>query len=450
MTSPRLRAAAGGPVSAAVARLVAAAGLLAAIAGLGAPAVGAAPAAGPARSTPGAPAAARARAPASLPPPPHLPVRGACLIAASTGQRLAAQDPERRLAIASTTKLMTALVVLQHVRNLATVYAQNDWLPAPDDSQLGLLPGQRMTVRGLIVAMMLPSADDAAEDLAYHVGGGSIARFVAWMNDEARTLRLTNTHFSTPIGLDRAGNYSTPCDLVALARYDLQHELFLRHVVALKAATVRVDGRPRRVVNINYLLDLYPWVNGVKTGHTTAAGYVLVASGTRDGMTLIDAVLHAPSIAARERDALALLRYGFRNFALVRAVRAGAVIAQVPVAQRPGVRAAVIAGGSFARVLPRAWPLVRRLELPRQLSGPLPRDARVGTLELEQRGRLLARIPLLLARPLKAVSVLTIAARILLRGTTLVGLGLALAALLSLLAWRVRPRGRDRVQNRSR
>jgi D-alanyl-D-alanine carboxypeptidase (penicillin-binding protein 5/6) len=397
------------------------------------------------------PAAEAAPASSRLPPMPPMNVRGFCLIAAATGQRLAAEHPRSELPIASTTKLMTALVVLQHVRNLSTVYAQNDWLPAPDDSQLGLRPGQRMTVRGLIIAMMLPSADDAAEDLAYHVGGGSIARFVGWMNADARALGLSRTHFSTPIGLDRPGNYSSPCDLAALARYDLEHEPFLRHVVALKAATVRVDGRPRRVVNINYLLDLYPWVNGVKTGHTADAGYVLVASGTRDGMTLIDAVLHASSIAARERDALALLRYGFGNFQLVRAVQAGAVIARLPVSQRPGVRAAVIAGSSFARVLPRAWPLVRRLALPRSLSGPLPAHARVGALELEQRGHVLARIPLLLARRLRAVSALTIAARILLRGTTLVGLGLALAALLSLLAVarRARPRGRDRVHDQS-
>src|SRR6201999_4620723 len=103
-------------------------------------------------------------------------------------------------------KLMTALVVLEHVHKLSTVFTQNDYTAASVDSQIGLEPGERMSVHDLLLAMMLPSADDAAEDLAYNVGHGSVARFVAMMNARARELHLTHTHYTTPIGLDTPGN----------------------------------------------------------------------------------------------------------------------------------------------------------------------------------------------------------------------------------------------------
>jgi D-alanyl-D-alanine carboxypeptidase (penicillin-binding protein 5/6) len=392
-------------------------------------------------------AAARAPAHRAASAPPRFAASGSCLIEESTGRALYTYAAERRLAIASTTKLMTALVVLEHVRHLSSVYAQNDYYPAPDDSQVGLRPGERMTVADLIVAMMLPSADDAAEDLAYHVGRGSIARFIAMMNAQARALHLTHTHYATPIGLDTPGNYSTPCDLVKLARYDLQHEPFLRRVVAMKRATLRSSDGPIGVTNLNTLLFRYPWVNGVKTGYTADAGYVLVASGTRDGMTLIASVLGTPSMAAREDDALALLDYGFAAFHRLKPVRRGQVIARLPVADRPGARAAVIAASTLVRVLPRGERVTRRLSLPRQLSGPLPRHARVGSLLLLAGGRPLATVPLLLARRLPAVSPLTVAARFLARPSSLSVLGLALGALLAAGWWRARGGRRKEVQH---
>src|SRR6202012_4638944 len=103
-------------------------------------------------------------------------------------QLLYGVNANRRVAIASTTKLMTALIVLQHVHKLSTIFTQNDYESASVDSQIGLEPGERMSVHDLLLALMLPSADDAAEDLAYNVGHGSVARFVGMMNAEARAL----------------------------------------------------------------------------------------------------------------------------------------------------------------------------------------------------------------------------------------------------------------------
>ncbi len=135
---------------------------------------------------------------------PRLNVRAATLVEASTGQQLYGVDPGRELPIASTTKLMTALLTLEHAR-LGRLFAEPDYYPAAVDSQIGLVPGERMSVHDLLLALLLPSADDAAEDLAYNVGHRSVARFVGMMNARARQLGLRHTHYSTPIGLDTRG-----------------------------------------------------------------------------------------------------------------------------------------------------------------------------------------------------------------------------------------------------
>jgi serine-type D-Ala-D-Ala carboxypeptidase (penicillin-binding protein 5/6) len=427
--------------------------LLAAVALLAPPSAGAAvgsPSAGAAVGSPsagaavGSPSAGAAVGSPSVvaAPGPALNVTGACLAEASTGQVLYTFGANGRLAIASATKLMTALVVLDREPRLGRTFVQNDYFPASGDSQIGLVPGERMSVHDLLVAMMLPSADDAAEDLAYNVGGGSVSRFVAMMNAQARALGLTHTHYSTPIGLDTPGNYSSPCDLVKLARYDLAHSAFFRRIVALPAATLRSGRYSRRVVNRNDLVARVPWINGVKTGHTLGAGYVLVASGTQAGMTLVGAVLGTVSEGARDANALALLGYGFAHFHLAQLVRAGAVMARVGVRDRPGFRAPVIAGASVSRVIAIGARVTTKALPPHQLVGPLPRHAVVGHLHVFVAGRLTDTVPLLLANRLPAVSSLTIAARFLTRPSTLVVvLAVALAALTGLvLTRRERPR----------
>jgi D-alanyl-D-alanine carboxypeptidase (penicillin-binding protein 5/6) len=378
---------------------------------------------------------------ASTVPAPHLPVTGAAMIDAASGQLLYGDAVDARLPIASTTKIMTALVTLDRVHRLGRVLAQNDWYPAPVDSQIGLVPGERMSVHDLLLAMLLPSADDAAEDLAYNLGGGSVSRFVAMMNAEAAALGLRHTHYTTPIGLDTPGNYSSPGDLVKLSAYVLAHSAFFRRAVSLPSAVLSTGRYRRVVVNLNDLVRRYRWINGVKTGHTLDAGYVLVASGTRHGLTLIDAVLGTPSEAARDSSALRLLEYGFAAFRQVDPVSAGEVLARRAVHDEPGRRAAVIATSGFERLLPRTDRVRVELKLPAQLTGPLPRGAIVGQATVLADGRPLARIPLALRRALPAVSPLTQAGRFLTRTPTLILLAAVFVAAVLGMARRRRPRG---------
>jgi D-alanyl-D-alanine carboxypeptidase (penicillin-binding protein 5/6) len=390
----------------------------------------------------GLPGGAAARAP-DAPSPPPIAASAYALYAPATGQMLAGSAADQERPIASTTKLMTAAIVLEHVHDLNTVFTYPDYHQAADDSQIGLRPGDRMTVRDLLIAMLLPSADDAAEDLADNVGHGSVTRFVGWMNAQARALHLTHTHYSTPIGLDTPGNYSSASDLVRLAAYDLSHFPVFARVVNMPTAQLST-GPVREVSNLNGLVADYPWVTGVKTGHTDGAGYVLVASGRRDGMSLISAVLGTDSETARDTDALALLDYGYRDFRTWTPIHAQQALAHLTVKDRPGLRVPVRAARSFTRVLARSSHVHLRVRVPHQLSGPLPSGAIVGSAAVLEGHRTLAHVPVVLERRLPAVSRLTLLARVITRPWVLALLAAATATLLAaglMVAGRRGPRG---------
>ena len=169
--------------------------------------------------------------------------------------------------------------------------------------------------------MMLPSANDAAHALAVRVGHTE-ARFVRQMNAEARRLGLSQTHYSTPIGLDDPHNYSSARDLARLAMLDMRDKSFA-NIVGLPRAELLTGAHPRLVQNRNDLVLRYPFVDGVKTGHTLDAGYVLVGAAHAHGASVISVVLGDPSVATRDADSLALLRYGLAQYKRVRPVVAG-------------------------------------------------------------------------------------------------------------------------------
>ncbi len=244
-------------------------------------------------------------APASAVAAPLLQARAATVIEADTGRVLYDRDDQQRVPIASTTKLMTAYVALAHATPGKRLTVQ-PYVPAPEETVAGLLPGQRLTVNDLLKAMLLPSGGDAAHTLAVDLGRGSLTRFVGWMNSAATRLHLGRTHYSTPVGLDTPGNYSTAADLARLARTLLEDPVFA-HIVSLASARL-TDGQV--VVNRNDLVGRYGYVVGVKTGHTASAGYCLVGAGRRDGHTVISVVLGDPNESARDSDTLRLLRYG--------------------------------------------------------------------------------------------------------------------------------------------
>jgi D-alanyl-D-alanine carboxypeptidase (penicillin-binding protein 5/6) len=206
---------------------------------------------------------------------------------------------------------MTAYVALRELP-LGKIVRAAPYHPIYGESLLNLRAGQRVSVRDLLYGLILRSGNDAAYDLA-RAAAGSEARFVRQMNQRAAALGLSDTHYANPIGLDQRGNYSSALDLAALTRRLLRERAFAR-IADSREARLRSLHPPRRITTINELLEMAPWVTGVKTGHTFDAGYVLVGSGRRKGVQLVSVVIGAPTDEARYGESMKLLEYGFSRY----------------------------------------------------------------------------------------------------------------------------------------
>jgi D-alanyl-D-alanine carboxypeptidase len=232
---------------------------------------------------------------------------GAILVDADSGAVLWARRQRRRRPIASTTKIMTAVLAIEHLTP-TRVLRVNPIVPRVALGREGLRARERVPVWKLMYGLLLFSGNDDALELAIGTAG-SKSRFLALMNEKARELGLADTHFTSPSGVIDKGNYSTPRDLAALARYAMAIPKF-RAIVRTRIAHVKWSAPTyaKTYVNKNQLLGSYPGANGVKTGWTTLAGHCLVASATRDGKTLIAVVLHSPNPYP---DVRRLLNFGF-------------------------------------------------------------------------------------------------------------------------------------------
>jgi serine-type D-Ala-D-Ala carboxypeptidase (penicillin-binding protein 5/6) len=340
------------------------------------------------------------RAAAGPPAPPRVPAAAWTLVDAGDGDRLAAANPDDSRAMASTTKLMTAYLALRELsldqRLVAPLYD-----PLPGESLLGLTPGERVSVRDLLYGLLMASGNDAAVTLADGVSG-SVPAFVEKMNDAARGLGLNETSYANPIGLDDPGNYSSPRDLVRLA-LDLRRNRLFRGIVDTARTTLESGTHPRTVVNRNDLVATVPWVNGVKTGYTPQAGDVLVASGTRKGITLISAVMGAPTEAARDNATMSLLRYGFSLYHPTTAVERGERVGAVPVANADA-RLALIAARRVSATVRRGQRVEVDPQVPSNVSAPVARGDRIGTALVTVDGERLAKVAVLASRDLEPSS----------------------------------------------
>ena len=204
--------------------------------------------------------------------PPPVDAEAYVVQNSGTGEVLASSDEHERLPMASITKLMTAIVALERA-SLDDVATISRFTASIGESTINLVPGERVTLRDLIRAALIQSANDAANAIAAFVGRGSVGRFVELMNTRARQLGLDDTHFANPDGLDAPGHYSSAADVTKLARVAM-NKPFIRETVGLVTATAA--GRPLR--NWNDLLSSFPNLIGVKTGHTDGAGWSQVAA----------------------------------------------------------------------------------------------------------------------------------------------------------------------------
>ncbi len=243
--------------------------------------------------------------------PPPVKAWTGILIERGSGRVLWSKDPDRELPPASCTKMMTALLVLEQVDDL-DAYATVPEIPLPQAVGVDLVPGDRITVREALTALLVKSANDAALTLASYVGG-SEERFVKLMNERAARLGLSHTHFMNCRGTPEDGHYSSARDLAALGRYAMRDPTF-REIVRTRTAVIHYPPDAAvPVENHNRLLG-YPWGDGIKTGATSSSGKVLVGSGKPGPVALIVVTMHEPTREQEVKDAVALFEWGTAEY----------------------------------------------------------------------------------------------------------------------------------------
>ncbi len=221
------------------------------------------------------------------------------------------KNEDVKSAMASTTKIMTTIVILEKadLNEKVTVSAKAGGIGG---SRLGLKRGDKASVRDLLYGLMLRSGNDAAVALAEHVGG-SVKGFAELMNEKAIELGLTNTHFVTPHGLDDANHYTTALELAKLTDYAMDNEIFAK-IVGTKSTTIYINNQSRQINNTNELLGVLNGVVGVKTGFTNNAGRCLVTETKRNNMDIITIVLGADTKKDRTKDSVNLIEYTFSKY----------------------------------------------------------------------------------------------------------------------------------------
>jgi D-alanyl-D-alanine carboxypeptidase len=340
-----------------------------------------------------------ARVAAAADPPP-VEARAVVVADGRTGEVLYERNADRRMAMASITKLMTALVTLEHARPGDTVTIPSSGI-SPGGSSIFLVPGERLSVHDLLAAALIQSANDAAYALARHVGGGSVKRFVRLMNAKAAELGLEDTHFARPDGLDAPGHYSTAEDVLRLARIAMEEPLVRKLV---RRQTYHIAGG-RTLHTWNDLLATYPGLYGVKTGHTDHARWSEVAAARRDGTSTWTVVLGSPTRAKRNAAVAELLDWGFDQYARYTLVRGGDryATAAIPFSDD---RLELLAAGSASSVvrLGEGTRFVERVVAPETVELPVTKGQKLGEVVVLDGERVVAREPLVAARAVSAPS----------------------------------------------
>jgi len=254
--------------------------------------------------------------------PPEVSAQTWILYDATFNRVLAEQSADQRRPMASTTKMMTALLAAGQGSRFERVTV-SETAPEVGEAEIDLIAGEVWTVQQLLYAMLLGSANDAALAVAEHVGG-TVDGFVKLMNDEAVRLEMDDTRFANPHGLDEENHFSSARDLLTLAQAMMAVDE-LATIVGTREAPLppTPEGEERTVRTTNRLLYDYPGATGVKTGFTDDAGWTLVASAERDGRLLYAVVMGSATLDGRFADAAALLDYGFSEFGVVELIVAG-------------------------------------------------------------------------------------------------------------------------------
>ncbi len=285
------------------------------------------------------------------------------------------KNENSRLSMASTTKIMTAIIAIENSEPDEIIHV-DDRAIGIEGSSVYLEKGEALTAKSLVYALMLRSANDAAAALAYEISGG-ISEFADLMNDKAQELGLTDTNFKNPHGLDAEGHYTTAHDLAILSAYALKNPTF-KEIVSTKKAVIDSSLKSRLIMNHNKLLSYYDGCIGVKTGYTKKSGRSLVGAAEKDGLTLISVTIDAPDDWADHKK---LLDYGFSVMHSVTLIEKGEYNASIPVIDGTKSTLSVENGETVKIILKGAVPnITRKIELERFAVAPISKGDKIGTI----------------------------------------------------------------------
>lgn len=325
-----------------------------------------------------------------------LNAKSVILMEESTGNILYENNPDERLPIASVTKVMTMLLIMEAVDsgkiNLDDMVTVSENAMSYGGSTMFLETGEQLTVNDMLKGIAVASANDGCVAMAEHLAGSESA-FVDMMNEKAKELGMENTHFMNTNGLDEDDHYSSARDVAIMSRELMKHETIFNYT-SIWMDTLR--GGKFQLANTNKLIRFYDGANGLKTGSTSKALCCLSAAAKRNDMQLIAVVLGAPTSAERFASAKSLLDYGFANYAVNTQITAGDEVQKIAVEKGVDKEVGVVAGDSCSTLVKKGQEdnITKEIKIDETITAPIEAGQKIGTMTISRDGEVIADIDL--------------------------------------------------------
>lgn len=325
-----------------------------------------------------------------------LNAKSAILMEESTGNILYESNPDERLPIASVTKVMTMLLIMEAVDSgkisLDDMVTVSGNAMSYGGSTMFLETGEQLTVNDMLKGIAVASANDGCVAMAEHLAGSESA-FVDMMNEKAKELGMENTHFMNTNGLDEDDHYSSARDVAIMSRELMKHETIFNYT-SIWMDTLR--GGKFQLANTNKLIRFYDGANGLKTGSTSKALCCLSAAAKRNDMQLIAVVLGAPTSAERFASAKSLLDYGFANYAVNTQITAGDEVQNIAVEKGVDKEVGVVAGDSCSTLVKKGQEdnITKEIKIDETITAPIEAGQKIGTMTISRDGEVIADIDL--------------------------------------------------------
>lgn len=325
-----------------------------------------------------------------------LNAKSAILMEESTGNILYESNPDERLPIASVTKVMTMLLIMEAVDSgkisLDDMVTVSENAMSYGGSTMFLETGEQLTVNDMLKGIAVASANDGCVAMAEHLAGSESA-FVDMMNEKAKELGMENTHFMNTNGLDEDDHYSSARDVAIMSRELMKHETIFNYT-SIWMDTLR--GGKFQLANTNKLIRFYDGANGLKTGSTSKALCCLSAAAKRNDMQLIAVVLGAPTSAERFASAKSLLDYGFANYAVNTQITAGDEVQKIAVEKGVDKEVGVAAGDSCSTLVKKGQEdnITKEIKIDETITAPIEAGQKIGTMTISRDGEVIADIDL--------------------------------------------------------